>query len=669
VLADAQEEDSMSDVRDEIAAATLERSNAFLGNFQTPIEIKVAQCPDYSALLRGQHGQPVSLDDLLKLATRRGRVILCGRGASGKSALLHRLAIWADRLGFAPFLLNLAQWDQAATEVWKSVRENARDALDFLLRRFGASDHDITDAEFLPVSIEKLFLLDGLNETPGSTADEILTACDQIASVMVGASVIVTDRLVRRSLDTESKWVFAMPLPVEKVEVDRLVNGLGVPAEVEVLLASPFFLDRAILGELRGSPLATLKNMFEERGGLNLDGLSAAAQAAFRAYELDRSRTFDAARFDELGQPEVANTLLAGGILVHASENRLAFFHHWYHDYLASKHVVAHPELWSFENRHRVFDDLTFKANSFDAIAFALELLDINTSGTFLRAVYDWNPYAAGYALAEAGIGVDDVPRDVRLIMIAMLAEKRFDPLFYTARKAADALDLLKDEDALKLRSTANRSQLLDVVGAISSPSKEFTKWVTFFTARETEPTPAGLVEALTDDVSVIGWTAANVLKRVSLTEGGADAVRASATDDRPVVRWRAVHALGGIKGDKSVAALLDRLDNDDDENVRYGAARSLVEIASGDAETLPRIVDNIIERLGSIERSDKVLGEFSRAVFLSRDCAPPNWSNEMSRIFYRLAERTNDMTVAEHWSKLASRLRVHHRSEPKLAA
>ena len=102
----------------------------------------------------------------------------------------------------------------------------------------------------------------------------------------------------------------------------------------------------------------------------------------------------------------------------------------------------------------------------------------------FFGRCTDWNPYAAGYALAEAGIGVDDVPRDVRLIIIAILAERRFDRFFYTARKAADAIDLLTDEDALKLRSTTNRSQLLDVVAAIKAPSEEFAKWVTFFTAR-----------------------------------------------------------------------------------------------------------------------------------------------------------------------------------------
>ena len=96
---------------------------------------------------------------------------------------------------------------------------------------------------------------------------------------------------------------------------------------------------------------------------------------------------------------------------------------------------------------------------------------------------------------------------------------------------------------------------------------------------------------------------------------------------------------------------------------------RSLVEIASWNKEIVPHIVDDIIERLEAIKKSHKVPGELSRAVFLSKDCAPSNWSSELSRIFYRLAELTDDVTEAEHWFKLASRLRVHHRSQPKLAA
>lgn len=81
----------------------------------------------------------------------------------------------------------------------------------------------------------------------------------------------------------------------------------------------------------------------------------AAAAAAFHAYEQDRSRTFPRARFLELGREDVLETLRAGGLLVPAGDERVAFFHHWYHHYLASKHVAERPELWNFENRHPHF--------------------------------------------------------------------------------------------------------------------------------------------------------------------------------------------------------------------------------------------------------------------------------------------------------------------------
>ena len=137
-------------------------------------------------------------------------------------------------------------------------------------------------------------------------------------------------------------------------------------------------------------------------------------------------------------------------------DESVAFFHHWYHDYLASKYVAERPELWNFENRHRVLDILTFRANSFDAIGFTLELLPPADRGAFLEAVYDWNPYAAGYALAESAVKEDDVPLDVRIIMFAMLAERRFDRHFYSAQRAADALELQRDEIAVRMRLTGD---------------------------------------------------------------------------------------------------------------------------------------------------------------------------------------------------------------------
>ena len=412
-----------------------------------------------------------------------------------------------------------------------------------------------------------------------------------------------------------------------------------------------------------------MRELIENRGKLDADGLSAAADVAFRAYEADQSRTFDRARFTDRGRDDVANTLLAGGILVHVGQNRVAFFHHWYHDYLASKHVAEHPALWSFENRHHTLDALTFKANSFDAIAFALELLPVESRGEFLQAVFDWNPYAAGYALSEAGISERDIPRETRLIILAMLAEKRFDRHFLSARRASDALDLLsQDDDAEKLRSTTKLSELLAFIASIDPQSDEFASWQRFFILKPDETAPSELVEALMAENSMFGWTAANVLKRVLLTDRELDAICCIARHSRAVVRWRAVHTMGAFSTEAFRAELLDRLDRDTDENVRYGALRSLVEIASRDPTALPGVASALVERLDGIAESSRLLGELSNAVFLAKGSAPPSWAKEISRIFYALLDRAEDPIDAERWSTLASRVRVHHR-DPRLVA
>jgi hypothetical protein len=524
--------------------------------------------------------------------------------------------------------------------------------------------------EFLPPVVQKLFFLDGLNETPGSVADEILATCDGIAAVIVGSSFIVSDRLVRRNLRDERKWRFVMPMPVQQSEVDKLLSGKNVslPSGSEALLDSPFFLDRAIKGELRDSPLRTIKEMVESRGKLTSEGLADAANAAYLAYKIDGSRTFSIERFSEAGNPEIAKTLQAGGILVASGKETVAFSHHWYHDYLASRFVADHPDLWTFQNRHQVLDVLTFKANSFDAVAFVLEMLPAQSTGEFIQAVYDWNPYAAGYALAEARIRVEDVPRDVRLVILAMLAERCLDRHYYSAVRATDALDLLVDKDASRMRSAKTLPELQKIVSQIEEPSETFVAWRGLFILKTGETAKKQLLERVSDENSILGWTAVNVLKRLALNQEQLVQVVALSADSRPVVRWRAVHVMGGFVRQEFISVLLNHLDSDSDDNVRYGCLRSLIEIASRDEHKVPIIIDELRTRLTLLRGKPRLLSELKRAVFLSSGVAPQNWAAEISRLFYHLLDSSESAEEAEEWSRMTSRLRVHFR-ESQVAA
>ncbi|MGX1307019.1 hypothetical protein AB7M35_001739 [Amorphus suaedae] len=639
----------------------VELAKEYLRRLGEPISLSVAICEDYSALLRGEHGRPLSHKDLLAQAAQRGRIMLSGRGGSGKSTIMRRLVVDGAEAGKTPLFVDLSRWDHEASEEWQRRREGVRETIDLLLRRFGSGETDVVVLDFLPAHREKLLVIDGLNETPGSIADDILSACDQAASLFVNCSVIISDRLVRRRTDGDNRWYLAMPLDVDLDETRKHLDVDALGVSQRRLLESPYFIDKAMKGALRNSPLATIRDFVESRGKLDAAGMDLAAEVAFTAYQLDESRSFDPAHFR--GGAYVEQTLLAGGVLTEVPGGRRAFNHHWIHDYLAAKYVASHPDLWSFERRHASLDSLTFKANSFDAVAFVLELLCLEAKDEFLRAVYDWNPYAAGYALAEVEeISPESISRPLRTIILAMLAEKKFDRHYLTARRALDALELFKDDAAVALRNVPNHEALIGLISAEPDHSELFSKWKALFTLQSQTVAHDTVVDAVEGDDSIIGWTAANVLKRLSLTDCAVDRLVDSAKNGWPVVRWRACHVMGSVVNERCREALLERVTNDDDENVRYGAIRSLVELGSYSRELAVRLVDDLQPRLDIIATSPRVMTELKRAVFLSTSFIPAGWSMEISRLFYARADLATEPSDMEAWFKLASELRQHDR-------
>lgn len=644
-------------------SADVEQAKGYLEALGEPISLSVALCEDYSALLRGEHGKPLSHHDLLPLVAERGRILLSGRGASGKSTIMRRLLVDGAAAGKAAIFVDLSRWDHEASESWKQRRESAREAIDFLLQRFGSGETDVADLDFLPPRQEKLLLIDGLNETPGSVADDILSACDQVASLILNCSIVLSDRLVRRRTNGDDRWFFAMPLNVDIEEARKHVDVDALTAAERRLIDSPYFVDKAIKGALKNSPLATIRDFIESRGKLDAAGMAVAAEGAFAAYQFDESRTFEPARFPSEAGPAVAQTLQEGGVLVVVPGGQVAFNHHWIHDYLAAKYLASQPALWNFEHRHVSLDSLTFKANSFDAVAFALEELNVDAKDEFLRAVYDWNPYAAGYALAEVEeISSANISQSLRTIILVMLADKKFDRHYLSASRALDALELFKDKTALAMSKTPDRNNLIAVVSSQPDHSETFTRWKHLFALPIGEPASDHAVDAVEEDDSIIGWTAANVLKRLSMTESQINRIIQMAKNGRPVVRWRACHVMGCAIEDKFREALLDRVINDVDENVRYGAIRSLVELGSYSPEMATRLVDDLEPILDKIAESPRVMTELKRAVFLSKGCAPEGWSMKISRLFYSRADLATDPIEMEAWSRLSSELRQHDR-------
>ena len=212
------------------------------------------------------------------------------------------------------------------------------------------------------------------------------------------------------------------------------------------------------------------------------------------------------------------------------------------------------------------------------------------------------------------------------------------------------------------MRNAQDHKVLIALVSAEPDHSELFARWKAFFTLTSGEAASDQVVDAVADDDSIIGWTAANVLKRLSLADGQIDQIVLMAKNGRSVVRWRSCHVMGCVIDQRCHEALLDRLINDVDENVRYGAIRSLVELGSHSPDLAARMVKDLERRFEVIAKSARIMTELKRAVFLSKGCIPEGWTMEISRLFYARADLATDPIDMEAWSKLASDLRQHDR-------
>jgi hypothetical protein len=135
----------------------------------------------------------------------------------------------------------------------------------------------------------------------------------------------------------------------------------------------------------------------------------------------------------------------------------------------------------------------------------------------------------------------------------------------------------------------------------------------------------------------------ANVARRMRLSEGQFDSLRNALIDAPSTQRWRVVHLLGAFPTLENCSALLHSIDQDPDGSVKYGAARSLAEMASwGNLELRTRIIEEIKRRVEALGANTKIRDELARALVITPEAAPEGWGEvvaEVGRIFFQRAD------------------------------
>jgi energy-coupling factor transporter ATP-binding protein EcfA2 len=624
----------------------------------------VAWAYSYRSLFSQEHLDATPPDAILEAASKSGRVLLCGRAGSGKSVILKQLAKLASDQGALVVWIDLRRWISADSVPFEQEVGDSSACMNFMVRSFSGLNANLLDLDMVPPGKRKVIFIDGLNEVPSAIGAVVLRAADDVVKRLLSASVIVADRLSRRPI-SEERWRLARVEPLSRSSIELVYKEArpGNPPPSASLLDWPFFLARAIAGgQDRGTNGAdSLRLFFTESVHLSATELRTVASAAYDIYLRTSSRSFELAKFrDHIGDVAADKLIHAGAL--DASGSVAHFKHHLHHDFLAANHVARDESLWGYAG----FDALSFKGSAFDAIAIAFALVEKPLKSTFVRRVYDWNPYAISVALAESEYREpQDIDWDLESVVLSMLAEKRWDPIIPTAEKASDALSLFPRDKVSGFLFASSLHELLSFVLTVPSQSRWFMEWKSYFCIESSDAVLPEAFERLRDHDSIIGWTLANVLKRFRLTEEQVALVILATESPRAEVRWRAVHVLGASVSDETASIVFKRLDEDEDSWVQYGAVRSLVEMAAFDAFAVrKKVFEGMVARRERISSNRRLRDEFVSATRISLDRTAEGWSTTALSLLSTYLDSSDSLEDIDYWARAMYRFRLDQSTE-----
>lgn len=633
---------------------------------QPPFEFSLGWADDYDSLFHGRVAV-TNADEVLNKVVKTGRVLISGRGGAAKTTLVYRLLSHLQNDQFVlPILMNLKSWTEPIYKDWNQLPKHADDRMEFLLSHVSIPRLNLALLDAVDPQVMKLIVADGLNEITPDTAQEIIAALDGYVRRAHQSGVIITDRIVRRQFANPMRWNFCAIQPLSTESVQKYLQNFPEKLAVyekageteKVFLSTPLFLDQFIRS---AGPNATrlltnaaeLKDYFINRVGLVESELQQAASGAYAAYERQPSRTFSISDFEKIAGTKVTQKLVTAGTV--QIEEPLAFFqHHLHQDYLVAYFLTKSVDYWN----HEYFNKITFEAASFDVLALTLEQIeDTSRVDLFLEKLYDWNVYAPGYALAEAYQGGRvQVSMETEVIVLAMLAERRWDRFASTVQRASDGLALFPNHTNA-FRRVQNLTELFDLVRSLKSDNNSFNRWRRLFTLSSSDGLSDEEIRELLKNDSVVGWTLANVLKRIAVTESQLQFLRRSATErnQSETVVWRLAHVLGAYPSKENMELLFGIFEKTQMPWASYGALRSLVELAARtkEGELTAAVFDRLASKL-DILLGINTLRSFPNLLFIKP--VPDTWAKTIVTFLERIYASVQDDAERERWSAVARR-------------
>jgi hypothetical protein len=410
----------------------------------------------------------------------------------------------------------------------------------------------------------------------------------------------------------------------------------------------PFFLDLAlkIKQKFAGATVwsGIFRDFFLTQLRMTSQELELVAKSTLKAHEKDGSFALD--RLREMVGENIYQILINAEVL---RKDEGGFEHHLWRDYLFSHDLAGKDGEWN----DSVFDVVTTFSSSLECLSLTVEQLpDRVQTDNFLKKIFDWSYLAAIDCIADFR---DDDPEPhqlsvgIRSAILAAVAEKRFDPIERTRQRANEFLRYHLYELARPFREAQTREELAQHVASLDGTGDWFEQWKALFTRGSGGVLSAEEIDFVISDDSIIGWTAANLARQSQLDEPGLQRIRemyrkAGNSEEKKGIRWRVVHVLGAHPNTGNVDFLVEALSNDLYRWVKYGAVRSLMEIASrseGDLrERALRGVGEFVESYnpGELWVRRRILQEVTEAAFVRRP--QPSWRDAARPILALAAQR-----------------------------
>lgn len=581
----------------------------------------------YSELVGGRFDQAAGDPTRLLMPNDDHRTIaIHAPGGRGKTRIARKLLgdLLADDDKTFPILMDLSRLTSPPPD-----EAPAAEHLDALLSHCSVPRRSPDELETLVTDYRVVLILDGMNEIPKTSRDVLIAFIHDLRG-RGRCHVIATDRMADTPPLTGGDVLYAT---IDRLSDHKVRAALGdteyeaLSPELRRVLEHPFFLSLAVK---RGfSPQS--EGMGENFVAFFADHLKWAppildelASSIFGC--LDRSGRLVPGCLGTAA-PTFAAQLLANDVLRGDGQ----FDHELWRDFFIARHLAGNDDLWT----RRGFDTSTAGTTAFEPLAMALEFIQPDDRVRFVKEVYNWNWLAACRCAAAATV---DLGAALATAIRAAIAEKLTDPIEHTRERARALLEAMDDEFAQMMLKTDSRQDVVDAVRAKVLDEDWYTEWQELFCRPDDEAVTDSDVESIASTDSLVGWAAANTLRRSRLNADNLARLHAiyaahHASEGEPV-RWRVVHALSQQPAPDNADFLLRAFESDPAHWIQYGAARAIVEVA-GLSDTAARValLNRMVVLVGRYQTDERwkqkaILGEIVDACELRG--APDTWSADV---------------------------------------